>query len=268
MFFSRGIIRYMPFIGLQAGHENITSNCDLSLRTGTGAPGEADFTVRIRNRLGEILITKGFQVQLDNANANCQQTTIGKDFDFYLAIHYDANIYGTGGGFITAPDASVDASNTESRRIVSSIRNAYFVPYTTDTGIIEHSERNNVNATFYYMWNVLTARTPCGLIECGVGGDPHDSVILADTDRVCNAIAKGLCAAFNIPWQTTTTVTQTTTSTSTSSSSSTTTLLSEGYKDYLLKIKGVLNGKGPWWSRYFKDPRLDDIKKIVEQSGV
>jgi metal-dependent amidase/aminoacylase/carboxypeptidase family protein len=28
--------------------------------------------------------------------------------------------------------------------------------------------------------------------------DPHDKVILADTDRVSNAIARGICKAFNV----------------------------------------------------------------------
>jgi hypothetical protein len=184
----------MRRIALQAGHENIGQNIDPALRGGTGAPGEMEFTVRIRNRLSEVLINKGFQVFLTDANANGDTNYTTQDFDLFLAIHYDANVYGTGGGGIFAPDASVDASTVESTRIRDVMRGIYF----SNSGIEEHEERANGNTQFYYMWNVLTAKTPCILIECGVGQDAHDSVILADTERVTAAIARGICAAFNV----------------------------------------------------------------------
>jgi len=267
----------MKFIGLQAGHQNIASNIDPSLRTGTGAPGEMEFNIKLRDALGKLLINKGFQVQLDDANANGSQNTIGKDFDFYLAIHYDANIYGTGGGCISAPDASVDASNAESRRIVDFIRKAYFIPYTNDTGIVEHPERVNVNMTYYYMWNVLTAKTPCGLIECGVGQDAHDSVILADTDRVASAIAKGICLAFGVQYDTpappppivsqptTPPVPPTTPPVSIPPSSPPPPPVVVDYKPYLIQIKGVLNAKWKIWEIW---KERSQIKQIVSQSGV
>lgn len=186
----------MKFIGLQAGHQNIQQNIEPALRVGTGAPGEVDFTVRTRDTLAKILIAKGFQVQVDDANSNGNPSTIGKDFDFYLAIHYEANTHGTGGGFLTAPNPEVDASNTESHRIIEFIKAEYF----KNTGIAEHEEWITNAMTYYYMWNVLTARTPCGIIECGVGQDPHDKVILNDPNIVAKAIARGICRAFNVPF--------------------------------------------------------------------
>lgn len=50
------------------------------------------------------------------------------------------------------------------------------------------------------MWKFLSFKTPCVIIECGVGKDEHDSVILADTERVANAIVRGICKAFNVPF--------------------------------------------------------------------
>jgi len=185
-----------PFIGIQAGHQNIESNCAFALRGGTGAPGEKDNNIRIRDRLGQILISKGFQVQLDDANANCQKNTIGKDFDFYIALHCEANTHGKGGGFLAAPDPAFDSVNIESKRIVKAIKDEYF----KNTGIEEHEEWITTAMTQYYMWSSLTAKTPCGIIEMGVAQDAHDKVILADTDRVANAIARGICKAFNIPF--------------------------------------------------------------------
>lgn len=231
----------MKFIGLQAGHQNIEQNCYIPLRTGTGAPGEKDFTVRVRDRLGQILISKGFQVQLDDANANCNPSTTSKDFDFYLAIHYEANTHGHGGGFMTAPDPSFDAANAESKRVIETLKSEYF----KNTGIEEHEEWITLAMTQYYMWGALSAKTPCGIIECGVGQDAHDKVILADTDRVANAIARGLCKAFNVPFDV-----------------FIPTPPAVDYKQLALSIKEIAYGKGWSWTK------VQRIKDALAQAGV
>jgi N-acetylmuramoyl-L-alanine amidase len=181
-------------ICLQAGHEGVTSGV-------TGAPGEQELNVRIRNRLSQILISKGFVLQLVNANPPTSQ--IAKDFDLFLALHGDANIYGTGGGVVAYISPLIDSSpesNAESKRIKDCIESEYF----KNSGIVNHLERNNANMTEYYMWSELSAKTPCVIMEMGVVQDAHDKVILADTDRVANAIARGICKAFNVPFDTTT----------------------------------------------------------------
>lgn len=183
-----------PFVCLQAGHQNARNNCEPALRGGTGAPGEAEFTVRVRDRLSQILQERGFAVQLVDATFNCNPER-SKDFDLFLAIHYDADIYGTGGGFVDIPEPSTDHATKESKRIRDAIASEYF----RHSGIKEVN-RSNANTRYYYMWRVLSAKTPCVIIECGVGKDEHDSVILSDTDRVANAIARGICKAFNLPF--------------------------------------------------------------------
>lgn len=192
-------------ICLQAGHQNIKNNCVQALRSSTGAPGEVEFTVKARDRLKDILLSKknadgtpAFQVQLVDANYNCQGED--KNFDLYLAIHYEADIHGMGGGFADIPDPSVDVVTNESKRIKDHINNEYFAPMSGNTGIDFKPQWTSANVKYYYMWKYLTASTPCVLIECGVGKNAHDAVILADTDRVCNAIAKGICKAFNVPF--------------------------------------------------------------------
>ncbi len=186
----------MKLICLQAGHENTQNNCNPALRGSTGAPGEIAFTVKTRNRLSEILQQKGFQVQLVDATYNCNPEAGKKDFDLFLAIHYEADVHNMGGGLIGSGDPSVDANYKESARIRDVMRSEYF----KNVGIDEHEEWSNPNVTEYYMWSALTAKTPCVLIECGVGQNAHDKVILADTDRICNAIARGICKAFNVPF--------------------------------------------------------------------
>ena len=177
-------------ICLQAGHEGVTSGA-------TGAPGEREGNIRIRNRLSEILIVKGFQLFLSDANP--PQNDINQDFNLFLSLHMDADIYGTGGGVIGYIDPAIDSSpesNAESKRIKEAIESEYF----TRSGIINHPERNNRNITRYYMWAQLSAKTPCVLLEMGVVQDAHDKVILADTERVATAIARGICKAFGVAY--------------------------------------------------------------------
>lgn len=183
-------------ICLQAGHWNAKNNCDPVLAKGTGAPGEAEFTVRIMTRLSQILIEKGFQLYLKDACFNCDPKVGSEDYNLFLAIHYDANVYGTGGGFLDYPEPSTDMATVESQRICNTMINEYF----PNTGIVNMPQRRNANTKYFYMWKYLSAKTPCVIIECGVGLDAHDSVILADTDRVANGIARGICKAFNVEW--------------------------------------------------------------------
>lgn len=191
------------FICLQAGHQNAKNNCDQKLAKGTGAPGEAEFTVRIRDRLSQILLAKknkdgseAFMIQLVDATYNCDKNSDKNDYALFLAIHYDADIYGTGGGFVDFPEPSTDGATQESQRIAKVLTEEYF-PHS---GIENVPGRSNANTRYYYMWKFLSAKTPCNIIECGVGKDEHDSVILADTDRVANAIARGICKAFDVPF--------------------------------------------------------------------
>lgn len=183
----------MPLICLQAGHINAKNNCNVKLQGSTGAPGEQEFTARIQKRLAEILQLRGFQVKQVDAIFNCSAEN-DQDFSLFLAIHYDANIYGKGGGFLDVPEPSTDGAAAESKRIVEAIESEYF----KHSEIVNMPQRRNANTRYYYMWQALSFKTPCVLIECGVGKDAHDSVLLADTDRICNAIARGICKAFNV----------------------------------------------------------------------
>lgn len=181
---------------LQAGHINGQYNIDLSLRASTGAPGEQELTKRITDRVASILRDKGFEVRQTDACANGDETITKSDWDLFLAIHGDADYAGDkGGGFVDYPDPSVDDSNVESKRIKETIESEYF----------KHSEilntpHPNANTKFYYMWKYLTAKTPCNLIELGQVQDPHDKVLLADTNRIAGAVARGVCKAFNVPY--------------------------------------------------------------------
>ena len=87
-------------------------------------------------------------------------------------------------------------ATAESQRIDKEIEGEYF----QNTGIVNHPERSNANTKFYYMWSQLSAKTQCVIIEMGVVQDAHDKVILADTERVATAIARGVCKAFGVAY--------------------------------------------------------------------
>lgn len=177
----------MPYICIQAGHEGRTSGA-------TGAPGEQEMTIRISNRVADILRSKGFQI--DRVKADPAFAEYYKDFDLFLSLHGDANIYGTGGGVIASGDQSVDAMWQRSAELRDAIGSEYF----SRSGIVEHKERVNANMTKYYMWSKLTAKTPCVLLEMGVVQDAHDKVLLADTEIIASAVARGVCKAFGVQY--------------------------------------------------------------------
>lgn len=180
---------------IHCGHKNIQTNCRADLRSGTGAPGEADFNWKVGIALEKLLQEDGHSTYLDDANTNCKQEVTSQNWDLALAIHADANIYGTGGGFVDVLRPDWDPAKVESARLAQALRDKYF----PETGIVNHPERSNKNTTEYYLWNYLTDSTPCVIIECGVLQDAHDSVILSDTQRVAKGIREGIRKATGNP---------------------------------------------------------------------
>lgn len=189
----------MTKICLQAGHNNCKYNSIVRLRGSTGAPNEAPFNLDIMNRLAGELRKRGFEVVTTDANANDDPNITKTDFDLFLAIHYDADVYGKGGYFVDFCDPAVDMATQESQRLTKAISEAY----GAKTGIVNHPERSNINTRRYYMWQYLTQKTPCVLIECGVGmHKPDDNDVLFNhRDLVVEGIGRGICTAFKTKWE-------------------------------------------------------------------
>ena len=186
----------MKKILLIAGHVNIKFNSIASLHGSTGTAGEQELTIRITNRLATVLRDRGFEVTQSDANANDDSQITSKDFDLALALHGDMDVQNDkGGGMVGSGDKSVDAMWQESLRIKKVFDEVYF----TETDIVN---KNIVTAGMakYYIWQYLTAKTPCVLIEMGQVLDPHDRVLLANTDLIANAIGRSICKAFDVPF--------------------------------------------------------------------
>lgn len=174
---------------IQAGHEGRTTGA-------TGAPNEQSFNIDISNKVADELRSRGFEVK--RVNADPKHEEISGDWDLFLSIHYDADVYGTGGFFVDYPEPSTDGATEQSQKIAYLIRQEY----GGTTGIVNHPERSNVNTRYYYMWKFLSSKTPCVIIECGVGMHvPDDHTTLHfNRPRVVEGIVKGICLAFNVPY--------------------------------------------------------------------
>lgn len=179
----------MPKIILQAGHEGRTSGA-------TGAPNEKGFNVDIANQVRDILVGKGFEVR--RVNADPKSTETAGDWDLFLSIHYDADVYGTGGYFVDFPEPSTDGATQRSQEIAKTLSEEY----GRVTAIVNHPERSNRNTRYYYMWKSLSSKTPCVIIECGVGMHVPDDHTTLHFNRplVAEGISRGICKAFSITY--------------------------------------------------------------------
>lgn len=178
----------MPKICIQAGHKG-------TLIGATGAPGERDWNSKIVSLIATKLKTKGFEVYEADAKADKDSKVTGTDWDLFLAVHYDADIYNDRGGFVDYPDKSVDMVHETSKGYAEKISDYYF----KTTGIPNRPNRSNANTKFYYMWSSLSAKTPCVLIECGVGNrKPQDYDILRNYDFISQTLTDAILKVFNV----------------------------------------------------------------------
>lgn len=155
----------------------------------TGASGERDWNSKIVPMIADRLILKGVEVHQCDALANKDVKVTSTDWDLFLAVHYDADIYNDNGGFVDYPDASVDKVWERSKYLAQHLTDHYF----STTKIPYRPQRSNANTKFYYMWSALTDKTPCVIIECGVGNrKPEDYTILRDYELISKTIADGV----------------------------------------------------------------------------
>lgn len=191
----------MKKICLQAGHVNTENNSIVALRKSTGAPGERDFTADIVNRVAEIFKNiPEIEITVTDAIANDRPEITSKDWDLFLSVHYDADIYNDSGGFIDYPEPSTDHATEESQRIASEIAKVYFAK----SGVKQVQKRSNANTRFFYMWKYLSAKTPCNILEFGVGWrKPNDYELLNTEDgrnKTAHIFAEALCSAFGVEY--------------------------------------------------------------------
>lgn len=173
---------------IQAGHVGASPP--------SGAPGEAAWTLQAALAIADNLETAGIGcVVLHDWLNQKPPASVATDANLFLAIHYDAAVYGAGkntGCF--ADRAAADPMAAASDRFIRE----WEALYPAATGIPLHNERRNPNTWDYYAFRDTTADTPGVLLECGVGaptgtgGYPpgQDAAYLRDhLDEVARCIA-------------------------------------------------------------------------------
>lgn len=172
---------------IQAGHENRTSGA-------TGAPGEQAFNKDVSDKVATQLRSLGVEVRRIDADPTA--TEVSGDWDLFLTIHYDADTYNADGGFVDFPEPSTDGATVKSQAIAKTLAEEYF----KITGIRNVPSRSNANTRYYYMWKMISAKTPCVIIECGVGNRKPKDYDPLNTNRslVVSGIMSGLKKALSL----------------------------------------------------------------------
>ena len=176
-------------IAIQAGHKNMTSGA-------TGATGERAWTDKTTALVSQFLKLAGQEVVLCDAFANVDSKITGTDWDLFLAVHYDADIYNDRGGFTDFPSPEVDDSNARSKELSEKIGKYFF----EKTGI-PYKSRSNANTKYYYMWESLSSKTPCVIIECGIGNrKPEDfNTLQTNIDTTAKTLAQAILYSLDLP---------------------------------------------------------------------
>lgn len=149
----------LPYrVALQTGH----------VPDGGGAPGEAEWTPKLRAALTARLEAAGVGVApVPGFYDRPAPPVLAQDFDLFLSIHYDAAIYGhtTGNSGCIVARGDYETEWWEADRFLEE----WLHGYPPATGIPPRQERVNPNMTQYYALRHLSYVTPGLVLEHGVG---------------------------------------------------------------------------------------------------
>lgn len=172
---------------VQAGHENIASNCDPALRKETGAPGEEQINVVIAEQVVQKLQSLGVQVQQVDANFNCDPA-VTQPYDAVIALHCQSDPPAESGWDVGVGDPARDGAAAESARLALNIA----AWYEAATGLPRRDWcRNNPNVQDYYLFNSLASSTPFCLIEMINVKIDYDYYVL-NTYRMVDGLVNGI----------------------------------------------------------------------------
>ena len=172
---------------IQAGHENIASNCDPALRGETGAPGEEQINVSIANLVVLKLLSLGVEARAVDANFNCDPT-VAQPYEAVIALHCQSDPPAESGWDVGVGDPARDGAAAESARLALNIA----AWYEAATGLSRRNWcQNNPNVQDYYLFNALASTTPFCLIEMMNVVLDYDYYVL-NTYRMVDGIVNGI----------------------------------------------------------------------------
>jgi len=179
----------MSTVIIQAGHQNIGSNCEADLQSGTGAPGEFSWTPQIADQVVALLKAAGVDARHVDANFNCDPA-VKQDYDAVVAIHYQSDPPAESGFWCGVGSPSADGAAHASWELQQAVIKAYGAA----TGLQLRPNWDSINITGYYLFNTLSGPTPFCLIECGTGAPaaPDHELLWSHMDEVAHGIAQGV----------------------------------------------------------------------------
>lgn len=175
---------------IQAGHENIQSNCEVQLRPGTGAHDEIIWTPDVTSRVVALLNAHGVGAVHVDANANCDAHVRQMDWEAAVAIHYQSDPPHESGYFCGVGSPAQDGAAARSWSLCLAIREEY----EAATHLQARGNWDSDNITYYYLFEALSEHTPFALIECGTGAPdaPDHDFLWGHKDDVARGIANGV----------------------------------------------------------------------------
>lgn len=176
---------------IQAGHEHIETNCEQDLQSGTGAPGEIEWTPQIADRVVARLKEGGVDARHVDADFNCAGDA-KNDWQAVVAVHYQSDPPAESGFWCGVGNPNTDGAAHQSWELQQAIVRAYGAA----TGLQLRPTWDSVNITEYYLFNSISGPTPFALIECGTGapGAPDHALLWDHMDKVAEGIAQGIAA--------------------------------------------------------------------------
>lgn len=176
---------------IQAGHENIQTNCQAALRPGTGAHDEIVWTPDVAQRVVNLLTAHGVSAIHVDANFNCVPAAKA-DYEAAIAIHYQSDPPHESGYFCGVGSPAQDGAKDASWNLCLAIR----AQYEAVTHLQARGNWDSDNITYYYLFEALSSKTPFALIECGTGapGAPDHEYLWSHKDEVARGIANGVLA--------------------------------------------------------------------------
>lgn len=188
----------MPRVCIQAGHSQVYAP---KRSGGGGAPGEAGWTTDLAQRIADRLTAHDVDVTLVGAwLVNGVVVAAPKEaltnYDLFVSLHYDADIYATRTGCIAAR-----AANDPMGAVADEFLAIWKQDYPTATGIPLHQERVNANMTDYYAFRDTSDKTPGVILEHGIGQGLDHDFLFGQIDAVADADARSICEFLGVAWQ-------------------------------------------------------------------
>lgn len=155
---------------------------------GGGAPGEAEYIFALNDEIERRATAAGIVVTRVPGNQRAYPE-FRRDYDAFIALHYDADIYRhngqkVGGWFWDRGKRSLTATTDDVLGHIFERR------YSLLPNVPPHISRRNANTWDYYAFRLTSRKTPGIIVELGVGAPaaPDHDWLRANVPAIANVV--------------------------------------------------------------------------------